>query len=407
MSHNQCKSISALFLSLILILSLSCSAFATNSFTETKTFTTSTKPFKYDFKKSIEKDGQTYKLDKVIYKEKKKTPVTRVTERTATFKEYDRYKYRQGQPFELNEQEYIIKKVDVEDTTITERRQAINHSTVYGYSTEDPVIPTSVEVDYLDPYSKEMVIACGDIKNIDKTPPEWRNDVSIPIVVYNTNGQYYKIGNTLVRSETPLEDMLTKQDDILKDLSLDIEKYNLTSFSWTSGEYTNEDGIKCRNVQATGARYVSHYTANYVAEDVPFPNCPGHQLTVYYDTNDIDVGKYEYLVEAQGFYIPEEKSNTPVIVGTVAAGAAGCFLLWWFAFNNITFYKDSKRVYSTKIHKGIVKADKLQSYESLTAVISKEYVKKHPKQDVSVISNGKVIKTITIPVSQDKYILEI
>jgi len=324
MSHNKCKSTSVLFLSLILILTLSCSAFATNSITERKTFATKTKPFQCDFKKSIEKDGQTYKLDSIKYVEKKKTPVTKVTERTATFKEYDKYKYRQGETFELNDKEYIIKKVDVEDTTITERKQAINHSTLYGFSTEEPIAPMVVEVDYLDPYSKQTVIATGELKKMDVTPPEWRNDVSIPIVAYGVDGEFYKIGNTLVRSEKPLEDMLEKQDEILTYLHLDIEKHNLTSFSWTSGEYTNEDGIKCRNVQAIGQRYASHYTANYVAENVPFPNCQGHQLTVYYDTIDIEEGKYDYTVEATALY---ELVDNPLSTNAKIAIAVGIVLL--------------------------------------------------------------------------------
>lgn len=362
------------------------------------TFTTQQKPFKNkNLKKIINIDEKTYELVNVKYKEIDKKVVKKDKDNIIRYLEYENNIYKVGDIINVDNQDVTITEINYEPKLITDRYSSITHSAVLGFRTDMPQYDKSVEVSYYDKYSKKTINGIASFDNLTYTPPQWQNDVIIPITIEVLNGEYYTFKDINISSKTPLDDMLKNQKDILNLLNLDNEKYRLTKFEFNGGQYKNEKGIICQNVVATGERYVSQYIANYTTGNIPFPNCNGYEITCHYTTTEELDNVFDYTVLSIAEY--KEVKNIPLIATTTTL--VGGFIIWFFAFNNVLFYVDGKRIYSSKIYKNKVKANKLKKYENkeITIRVKKGYVKRHPNKIINIVVKGQNIATITLPIS--------
>lgn len=367
------------------------------------TFTTEQKPFKNtDVKKVIEKNGKKYQLQNVTYKEITKKPIEKEVEKIVKFKEIENNVYKIGDVISVNNQDVKITKIDFQDCIITDRYNQITHSSVLGFNTDVPTVDNYVNVEFYDKYSKKTIIGQAKLDNMTHSPLEWIADVKIPLTIEVTNGDYFIFNDIKISSTNTLSDLLTNQKEVLKAFDLDTEKYRLTKFVFDGGEYKNNKGIVCQNIIATGERYGTEYIANYSTGAVDFPDCKGYEISCYYNTIDIMDNEFLYTVLATAEYVPQ-KNYSPIILGST--GVVGAFIIWFFALNNAVFYVNGKRVYSTKIRKNNIKANKLSKFASdeIVIKISKSYAKRHPLKTLNIVVNGQNQATITIPITTQSY----
>lgn len=286
--------------------------------------TTETEKFNYSFEKKIEKDGKKYELKGVNYRVIDSKPLDEALPITHKVDYKDLYTKQANAPETLTitqkgeAVDVKLKNVEYEETTITNRTETVSAYTDFDYKTVTPNPPKTKTVTYHDNGSQKDVQVTLDFKEL-KAEDDWKwiNDVEIPMTFSLYDSAYYVLGDKYIPYNDEKPALQGHENDILKELKLDSQKYRITSVEWNGEPYMVGD-VMYRKAVAHGERYAANYVA-YYESNVSLPDAAGYNAVALYEGEGTTLsGRTQYTVEATAVYSPDY--TTQAIVAGVVGG---------------------------------------------------------------------------------------
>ncbi len=162
---------------------------------------------------------------------------------------------------EQDGQSYRLENYEVVEVELPE--QMITASDIITYEDVEAAdqIPAQAEVEVLNDNSGAVVIKTVPLKDYEYTDYRWENDFYFPVIVEDSDADYYAMGNELIPNveENPFEGY---EDALLDYMGLNPEAYVIDAVEWTSEPWETE-GIVYRQAMATGRKMVATVTARY------------------------------------------------------------------------------------------------------------------------------------------------
>ena len=183
----------------------------------------------------------------------------------------DGEKQKPKEELEENGKTYYLKTISKESVK-SEERTIKKDATIAYTGIEDGInVPSERGISFKDEDTKQEVNAKLPLKNETVTKEYWSNDFEFPITISGYNANAYMLGDKEIPADA---DLINYASDFLKILSLNPEKYEITSISWDGGQY-EEDGLIKRKAIGKGKKLVQDISATYEGE-VTLPETDGY-----------------------------------------------------------------------------------------------------------------------------------
>lgn len=172
---------------------------------------------------------------------------------------------------EENGKTYYLKTISKEAVK-SEERTVNKDATIVYTGIEDGVhVPSERKISFKDEDTKQEVNANLPLKSEIVTKEYWSDDFEFPITISGYNANAYMLGDKEIPADA---DLINYASDFLKILSLNPDKYEITSITWDGGQY-EEEGLIKRKAIGKGKKLVQDISAVYNGE-VTLPETEGY-----------------------------------------------------------------------------------------------------------------------------------
>lgn len=303
-----------------------------------------------------------------------------------------------------------VKSVEMIEVPQKNRHMAAEKSVDYPLMTEKPTAPAEAIAAVTDELTEKEVSAAIPFERlVEFEPYSWHNDFSVTMTIRNYDASYYVFEGERVEYNDEQPDIINHREALYQYFGLSPEHYRFDRAEYSSAAYNDENGILCRDVLISGARYAARYRARYKG-NVPLPDTTVLQMRAFYEIPNPSA-KTEYVHHFKAEYVPIEpaKLNIPMAAAaSLTLAVCGVFFgILLIRSKNIRLYDDrGKLLYAGYIKGKIADLSKIRRDEHfrITVKISKGYCKRHLQETVRLIGNGEVIREVTVAEPQETVI---
>lgn len=146
---------------------------------------------------------------------------------------------------------------DSEPSDDTKVRREVLYEAIEG----EAALPSVIDVSVLAG-NEEEVVSCQTVEQLEESL-YWQDDFSFPLTFYEYGADAYQMGDVVLDGENLSELVRQYGEELLQDMGLSPEDYEVTELSWAGEPYVNEDGITCRDAVGRGSRLLRDYRVVY------------------------------------------------------------------------------------------------------------------------------------------------
>lgn len=146
---------------------------------------------------------------------------------------------------------------DSEPSDDTKVRREVLYEAIEG----EAALPSVIDVSILAG-NEEEVVPCQAVEQLEESL-YWQDDFSFPLMFYEYGADAYQMGDVVLDGENLSELVRQYGEELLQDMGLSPEDYEVTELSWAGEPYVNEDGITCRDAVGRGSRLLRDYRVVY------------------------------------------------------------------------------------------------------------------------------------------------
>lgn len=146
---------------------------------------------------------------------------------------------------------------DSEPSDDTKVRREVLYEAIEG----EAALPSVIDVSVLAG-NEEEVVSCQSVEQLEESL-YWQDDFSFPLTFYEYGADAYQMGDVVLDGENLSELVRQYGEELLQDMGLSPEDYEVTELSWAGEPYVNEDGITCRDAVGRGSRLLRDYRVVY------------------------------------------------------------------------------------------------------------------------------------------------
>lgn len=121
--------------------------------------------------------------------------------------------------------------------------------------------PETIEVQVKTEQGTETVLCRAAEQRV--TGERWLEDFSFPVTFHRYHSDYYRLGEFLVPFQEEKPKLEGCESELLRQLGLSSDAYEILDFQWQGGTYLGQDGTLCRDGIGTGRRLVRDYLVTY------------------------------------------------------------------------------------------------------------------------------------------------
>lgn len=139
--------------------------------------------------------------------------------------------------------------------------ETVRKEVTYRAIEEKADLPQEITVSVMAEADEEDV-SCQAVECVEEAS-YWQEDFSFPLTFYEYGADGYQLGDQVLKAEKL--SVLAEQygEEILRNMGLSAEEYEVTDLSWSGEPYRNEEGVLCRNAQGHGRRLLRDYRVVY------------------------------------------------------------------------------------------------------------------------------------------------
>lgn len=139
--------------------------------------------------------------------------------------------------------------------------ETVRKEVTYRAIEEKADLPQEITVSVMAEADEEDV-NCQAVEWVEEAS-YWKEDFSFPLTFYEYGADGYQLGDQVLKAEDL--SVLAEQygEEILRDMGLSTEEYEVTDLTWSGEPYRNEEGVLCRNAQGHGRRLLRDYRVVY------------------------------------------------------------------------------------------------------------------------------------------------
>lgn len=269
-----------------------------------------------EFEKTIKRDGKTYELKDITYKQLKKEAKEReVKKEVKSEVQPAQSEYEFDKTIEEDGITYTLQDVTEEAAVYKEGYvQAVTGYTDYSYAVTEGNVPATKTVTAANDKTGQMENVTCDLAEIEKQPGEWQ-DTYIDIVYETYDADTFIWGNSVVGKNEAKPEI--NEAELLASVGGNTDTYKIEDVYWTGNAYENGAGVLCRNAKADVKKLVTYYRAKYRGE-IRHPEEEGKIYTATYSGKKADGSAgYIYEMDATAEYTKVKSALNPWIVGGV------------------------------------------------------------------------------------------
>lgn len=279
----------------------------------------------YVFPESQEKDGIWYRLLRTEVVESTGEPVIETELRTETRSSGVLLPGEIWEPAPMLEQDgvrYHLQETREEKIPIRGRTQKAEGWITYSDRAEKMELPSSAEFEVEDAAlgtSKKVTLALAETTE----EQHWQEDFHAVLTAEPADASAFVLGDQVVTLGEDELGLIGQEETILRVLGLEPAYYRIRHMNWSGPSY-DQDGALRRDIQISGARFVTDYHG-YYSGVVPLDDIWGTTLTAMYQAEVEKQIGMETIYTVHGYYQPEE--GTKGVLPLLGAGtSAGIFL---------------------------------------------------------------------------------
>lgn len=121
--------------------------------------------------------------------------------------------------------------------------------------------PGTIEVQVKTEQGTETVFCHAAEQKVVKE--QWLEDFVFPVTFHRYHSDYYRLGELLVPFQEEKPKLEGCEFELLRQLGLSPDAYEILDFQWQGGTYLGQDGTICRDGIGTGRRRVRDYLVTY------------------------------------------------------------------------------------------------------------------------------------------------
>ncbi len=139
--------------------------------------------------------------------------------------------------------------------------ETVRKEVTYRAIEEKAELPQEITVSVMAEADEEDV-SCQAVEWVEETS-YWQDDFSFPLTFYEYGADGYQLGDQVIKTEDLSALAGQHGEEILRDMGLSTEEYEVTDLSWSGEPYRNEEGVLCRDAQGHGRRLLRDYRVVY------------------------------------------------------------------------------------------------------------------------------------------------
>ena len=188
-------------------------------------------------------------------------------------------------PLEIKDESggrYRLVSTGIEEVPITGRRKKLAGQVIYEEVNRGQAVPETAEMEVMDEESGQAFTAKLGLYRAEYVNERWKGDLSFIVTFHSYGADYYRLGDVKVphSAEKPqLEDCRT---ELLAAAGLSEEDCRIEGCSWSGEAYADENGVLCRDAEASGMRRVFDCRAVYSGMTA-LPDYHKYRLTAEYE----------------------------------------------------------------------------------------------------------------------------
>lgn len=198
-------------------------------------------------------------------------------------------------------------------------KEDVEYTIEYGYQTVEPAYPDTYEYTYQSPATGEEKTVTLPFVRMDKSTPSWVNGFSADVTFKNIDGEEFTLGNHKFDYSDNLVLTAGDYEELVRMLGYNTSLYRLNSMSWNGEAYETADGELWRNAIVSGQQYASRYSA-YYADTVETGTAYEATATYKAEITDEEAAP-AYKIRATGMY---QKS---IVINVIFAVALVIFFI--------------------------------------------------------------------------------
>lgn len=236
---------------------------AAEEYTEKQTYTSNNKDEEYSFNKTVEKNGKTFELKGVKYdaiEKKVAGNVTKNVEMRSAASTYSTADF--SETIEQDGITYSLAGVEKQVTGVGARTQYQEESVHFDSLTKDDAIPQSIDSTVTDPVTGAVINVTLNQTSRRVVSTASSDEFSFDVTFYVTNGRYFRYRDNIITYDETTPNLMQYSAQMLEDLGLDSDVYNISSIDWDGDAYT-QDGVLCRKAVARGSKVINDYEVVY------------------------------------------------------------------------------------------------------------------------------------------------
>lgn len=140
-------------------------------------------------------------------------------------------------------------------------KETIEKKLEYTQLEEGMDFPETIEVQVKTEQGTETVLCRAAEQRV--TGERWLEDFSFPVTFHRYHSDYYRLGELLVPFQEEKPKLEGCESELLRQLGLSSDAYEILDFQWQGGTYLGQDGTLCRDGIGTGRRLVRDYLVTY------------------------------------------------------------------------------------------------------------------------------------------------
>lgn len=160
---------------------------------------------------------------------------------------------------------YYLQDSIVEEVSGGPQKEAMESTVQYVGVGKNESLPEELEIEITD--------AAGNLRKeklffarCDYYNPRWRADFQFPITFHQYDAGRYRLGNYTIEENTQIPALAGYEEELLKQIGVAPEEYQIDYFSWDGESYAENDQIIKRNATAYGRRQIYDCSAIYQGE---------------------------------------------------------------------------------------------------------------------------------------------
>lgn len=154
----------------------------------------------------------------------------------------------------------VVGALEVRAETV---RREVNYEAIEG----EADFPEEITVSVLAGNDEELV-TCQAVECVEEAV-YWQDDFSFPLTFYEYGAEGYQLGERVLKTEELPVLAEVYEEELLRNMGLSMEEYQIRKLEWAGEPYENEDGILCRDAVGYGSRLLRNYRVAYEGDVAP------------------------------------------------------------------------------------------------------------------------------------------